>query len=150
MEWLFHSLTEVGCCAETDYEKDKVLVHLPLGSVLEIQVGNQMTPLFMCMIVGHHHFLTQKDPVPKIFARGYTIWQYEWTGAYGNLPKLVASLNDVEKGLLNEARRNTTLYMGVLHRKNAMGGPWRIVKDMVWLMGRIHYTLGLERAKSLL
>lgn len=154
MEWLFLSLTELGLRVETKYDENKVLVMLPLGDAAEILVGGgQDAYYYKCKVPRRVNFLgtiVNFERYGVTATRRWTIWQYDRDNDYRGLPEVILRLNDKERGLLAEVQHSATLYMGVLHRKNAMGGPWRIGKDMVRWMGRIHYTLGLERVKSLL
>lgn len=157
MEWLFLSLAELGLWVETKDDENKVLVMLPLGDAVEILVGSGSQNdyyHYRCKVARRVNFLATIVNCERYrmttTADQWTLWQYDRDNDYQKLPAVILRLNDEDRGLLVEVQHSTTLYMGILHRKNAMGGPWRIGKDMVRLMGRIHYTLGLERVKSLL
>lgn len=145
MEWLFHSLSEVGCWVEIQ-EKNPYLLHvmLPLGGTLQIRVGNNAVDsyLYQCKVEGRYDYLTNNDCDKKKIIFGIdTIWHYRLHDYHG-LPVVVARLNDDEVALRNQAQQRSLVFMGVLRRQRL------VCKDMAWLLGRTHYALELKRARD--
>jgi hypothetical protein len=143
MEWLFHSLSEVGCWVEIQ-EKNPYLLHvmLPLGDTLTIRVGNAATKfyLYKCKVAGRFWFLHNNDVQhTKYRKQQFTTWSYTYSD-YRGLPEIISRLNDEEVALRNQAQQHSLVFMGVLRQL--------VCKDMAWLLGRTHYALELKRARD--